>query len=314
MSSYDQGRMDAWERIDALKRRLGLLGFFNEQKHKRYPKGHPKAGQFMDLPDNPIKARVSKEKKFVVDIEEEKSTRINGHEFTLAIESGLAQSEFSSPSRGLKIVFQANGSTVMDESIDPVTAKKAALWWRREAVSQAKKLPNGTMLSCLAEDRDGRGADRTSFYEALGFKSGAFGQMYSSVRNGKLTPIPITESDIAKAPKSFIVTKKSLEFIDLKKLSKRSPLSRQIESAERNVSKYEKEVSKQEEIASRNSNIDDKVARFAAERSQRYADEAKVKAGLARAEVKTLLGKIEKNRADKDRLKAKRDKQPTAKI
>lgn len=210
MKSYEQGRMDAWERIDAIKRRLGLAGFFNEQKIKRYPKGHPKAGQFMDLPDQPMKVKVPREKKFVVDIDEEKSTEINGYKFSLRIE-GLASGKFSAPQLDFPVVFLANGETVMQEDIDPLTGKRAAIWWRRQSIDLTKKLPEGTVLSCLAEDEDGGGAYRSRFYEALGFKSDADGQMYSIVKKGKLNPV--SKSEFEEKPKRFLTAKSDLPYV-----------------------------------------------------------------------------------------------------
>lgn len=210
MKEYLQGRMDAWERIDAIKRRLGLAGFFNEQKHKRYPKGHPKAGQFMNLPDNPMKVKIPREKKFVVDIDEETSTEINGHNFSLRIE-GFASGRFSSPQLDFPVVFLANGETVMQNDIDPLTRKKAAIWWRRQSVDLTRKLPEGTILSCSVEDEDGGGAYRSRFYEVLGFKPDSDGQMYSIVKKGKLNPI--SKKEIEGNPKRFLTAKSDLPYV-----------------------------------------------------------------------------------------------------
>ena len=218
MNSYDQGRMDAWERIDALKRRLGLLGFFNEQKHKRYPKGHPKAGQFMNLPDEPMKAKIPREKKFVVDINEEKSTEINGHKFSLRIE-GLASGKFSTPQLDFPVVFLANGETIRQDDIDPLTGKKAAIWWRRQSIDLTKKLPEGTVVSCSAEDEDGGGVYRSKFYEALGFKPDADGQMYSIIKKGKLNPV--SKSEFEGNPKRFLTAKSDLPYVKQKDLGEK---------------------------------------------------------------------------------------------
>ena len=176
MSSYDQGRMDAWERIDAIKRRLGLAGFFNEQKIKRYPKGHPKAGEFMPKPKEgkkPVKAK----KIFNLNLSPIKTT-IGSHSISLS---------FGRAAGGISINLSVDGSLDTVENMSSAERRKAALWWRRSAVEAAKMMPDGVPLHASAYGGDGRGQDRVDFYKALGFH--ASGSMVSAItKGGKITP------------------------------------------------------------------------------------------------------------------------------
>jgi len=286
MSSYDQGRMDAWERIDALKRRLGLLGFFNEQKIKRYPKGHPKAGQFMNLPDEPMKAKVSKEKKSVVDISEEKSTEINGHQFSLQI-GGLVDGDRSSPQRDFPVMFLANGETTMQSDVDPVTKKKAAFWWRRQSLDLSKKLPEGTVLSCFVENRDEEGGYRSRFYEALGFGAEEKGAMYSIIKRGKLSPV--SKAEAVKAPRRFLVGKESLPYVEVSKLGSKNR-TRKIELLNKDIEIYNKKI---DQLAKKPEDDRGYTARFEAERK------------MAVLQKSQLEEEVSRNRRNSERIKTR---------
>lgn len=188
MKSYEQGRMDAWERIDAIKRRLGLAGFFNEQKHKRYPKGHPKAGEFMPKPKEgrkPVKIK----KVFNLNLTPVR-TIIDGHPFKL---------DFENFGRGVSIGFLSDGNLSRSTNLPPQTRRKAAFWWRRQAVETAKLMPDGVPLKALAYNGDGGGEDRLAFYKALGFHAEGF--MVSGItKGGKIVPKSIEELNAMKQP------------------------------------------------------------------------------------------------------------------
>ena len=176
MSSYDQGRMDAWERIDALKRRLGLLGFFNEQKHKRYPKGHPKAGEFMPKPKEgkkPVPAR----KVLNLNLAPVE-TEIDGNRFSLRFQNNGSR---------VGVEFLANDSYDMQD-LPSSTKRKAAFWWRRNAVDTAKMMPDGVPLRAVAYSSDGKGQDRLDFYKALGFHNDSGMQVSAITRGGRIVP------------------------------------------------------------------------------------------------------------------------------
>ena len=181
MSSYDQGRMDAWERIDALKRRLGLLGFFNEQKHKRYPKGHPKAGEFMPKPKEGKKP-VPAKKIFNLNLSPIE-TEIDGNKFSLV---------FRNAGSGIAIDFFANEQYDVQD-LPEKTRRKAALWWRRSAVNAARMMPDGVPLRAAAYMEDGNGRARLDFYKALGFHGDSYG-VFATTKGGKIVPETEVES------------------------------------------------------------------------------------------------------------------------
>ena len=188
MSSYDQGRMDAWERIDALKRRLGLAGFFNEQKHKRYPKGHPKAGEFMPKPKEGKKP-VPAKKIFNLNLSPVE-TEIDGYRFEL---------EFSNRGDSVGIGFLVNGEYDSVDSMPAKTKRKAAFWWRRSAVNTLKMMPDGVPLQASAYNGDGRGLDRVDFYKSLGFYAKDF-TVSGITKNGKVVPATLEELDLRRKP------------------------------------------------------------------------------------------------------------------
>ena len=307
MSSYDQGRMDAWERIDAIKRRLGLAGFFNEQKHKRYPKGHPKAGQFMDLPDNPIKAKVSSVKKSVVDISNRTDTVINGNEFSLKI-YGLATTNYASPNRSFDVVFSANGNTQMADGLDSQTKKKAALWWRRQSLDLPKKLPEGTVLSCSVEDGDGQENYRAKFYEAIGFQSGKDGKMFSIVKKGALNPI--AEDEVLKAPNRFLVSKGDLnnpdKDVELKKLSASRKMKERLSEADEGLYFAKEAAEKNAKAIKEMQGNPDKLWRLENRKGRLSESQSDIRTYGAKR--KALQEKINKNISDKKRLTEKRAK------
>ena len=288
MSSYDQGRMDAWERIDALKRRLGLLGFFNEQKIKRYPKGHPKAGEFMPKPKDPVKTKISN--KIFTDAKGEISTVIDGHTFTITAPIRATGTELFA-SNTHTIAFLANGSTLMDKNIDEKTGKKAAFWWRRQSLDLPKKLPEGTILDCSAEDQDGEGAYRLRFYKALGFRD-VYGDdtLYAKVKGGKLSPA--SEADIENAKSKTLVNREEYR-------STYSAKGR-IESKRAEIKKRQEEIGDKVKALSRAKSPSDRGIAKSDIRDLQF----KVKWG--RRELSGIKEKIEKNKEVSSRLKRAR--------